>query len=311
MISVTNNSKIFFEEESSVIYIYGAGDYGKWVAKFMQRCNMDFEGFIDKHKQKEDDCYVLGKKVIHPSDLKILGQTRLRIILASLAANEMLMELIGNIENKDILCMFPIYNDLATGKRRYDINKFLSYFRAKLITVEVPTIFSDRCTAGFIYRALGQTMISPTINTAIYPKDFLKICRNPRDYFSEDMVFGYSTIALNRAMTVGKVKDVEVLFAHTDNGIQAIRRWNKMRKWINWDCLVFIMSDDISMVSCQMAEEFCSIKHRHLLLMENTLYAGKNLEGCMFVNHRHFHDRDRVIESWFDLVGWINGESEV
>lgn len=311
MISVTNNAKKFFEEEASTVYIYGAGDYGKWVARFMQRCNMDFEGFIDKCTPKKEDCYILGKKMMHPSDLKILDQTRLRIIIASLAANEMLADLVWYTENKDVLCMVPIYNDLIPGVKRYDINKFLSYFRAKLITVKVPTIFSNRCTAGFIYRALGETMISPTIDTGISPEDFLKICRNPKDYFSEDMVFGYSTIRYNKIRTVGRVKDIEVLFAHTDDGSQAIRRWNKMRKWIDCDRLVFVMSDEISMISCQIAEEFCSMKQKHLLLMQNVFYNGKNLKGCMFVNHRHFHDRDRVIESWFDLVGWVNGDSVI
>lgn len=315
MISVTNNMKGFFEEEASGVYIYGTGDYGKWVARFMQRCNMEFEGFIDRGKPEGRDCYVLGKPVMHPGALHLLIGTKIRIIIATLAANEILAELPWHTGSMDVLCMVPIYHDPVEGKSVYDINKLLSYFRAKLFKVEVPTIFSDRCTAGFIYRALGQTMISPAINTGLSLEDYLKICRNPKDYFLEDMVFGYWTIIReeNKVVTraVGRVKDIEVVFAHEDDGLQAIRRWNKMRKWINWNYLVFVLSDEMSMIPCRIAEEFCSMKDKHLLIMQNALYPNISLPGCMFVNHKHFHDRNRVIESWFDLMGWINGEVEI
>lgn len=316
MILATNNARAFFEETTSGIYIYGAGDYGRWVARFMQKCNMEFEGFIDRGKLAGGECYALGKPVIHPDALQSLSRTRLRIIITVHAANEVLADLAWRTGRMDVLCMVPIYNDVALGECRYDINKFLSYFRSKLIRVEVPTIFSNRCTAGYIYKALGVNMISPTINTGISPENFLKICKNPKDYFSENMVFDHWTITQFRSAAVGRVKDVEVLFAHAEDGLQAIRRWNKMRKWINWNYLVYVMSDTVTSTimptfSCQMAEKFCSMKDKHMLITRNALYAGKNLQGCMFVNHEHFHDKDRVIESWFDLIGWINGEYEI
>lgn len=282
----------------------------------MKKCYVEFEGFIDKAALRPD-CFLLDKRVIHPNKLFSFGKIKMRIIIAALKSNEILEELSRQAEGMDIYCMLPVYKDFISGVERYDVNKFLSFFRAQLIPEEIPTIFSERCTAGIIYRALGKNMISPTINTGISKKDFLKICKNPRYYFSEDMVFGYWTVWHSRTKFVGKVKDVEVLFGHTEDASQAIKRWNKMRKWINWDNIIYIMTDrdrnngGREMIPYQLAKEFCALKAKHLLIMEHNLYISKELRGGMFVNHKHFHDRNRVIENWFDLVGWINGEFEI
>lgn len=315
MISVTNDAKAFFEEESAPIYIYGAGEYGTWTARFMQKCGIDFEGFIDKVTDR-DGCFVLGKKMIHPEMLRSLPKVKLRIIIATLRVDSVMTELPWYAENIDAVCMVPIYRHLSSGTKRYNINEFLSYFRAKLITAEVPTILSDRCTAGFIYKALGIGMPSPTINTAISAEGFMKICRNPKDYLLEDMVFGYWTKARDGIRPVGRVRDVEVLFAYEEDETQAIHRWNRMRKWIDWNNIIYVMSykkpTPFNMeLPYRLAEEFCSLKEKHLLLMKNYLYAGKNLPGCIYVDHEHFHTNNVVIESWFDLLGWINGEYEI
>lgn len=317
MISVTNDTKAFFEDESAPIYIYGAGYYGTWTAWFMQKCSIDFEGFIDKAVDR-DGVFVLGKKIVHPEMLRTLPKMRLRLIIATYQTDEVLTELSGYVENIDVLCMVPIYESLTSGEKRYDINKFLSYFRAKLIRVEIPTIVSDRCTAGLIYRALGKGMLSPTINTGITAEDFIKICKNPKEYLSEEMVFScWTKIPGGMIVPVGRIKDVEVAFAYEVDEIQAIQRWNRMRRWINWNDIIYIMSSMRSKsiipyhLPHRLAEEFCSLKEKHLLLMRDPLYLDKNLSGCVCVNHSHFHDSDRVIESWFDLLGWINGEYEI
>ncbi len=316
MISVTNDTKTFFEDESAPIYIYGAGYYGKWIAWFMQKCSMDFEGFIDKAIDR-DGVFVLGKKIVHPKILQTLPKMRLRIIIATSQADEVMTELPGYAENIDVRCMVPVYESLTSDEKVYDINKFLSYFRAKLIRVEIPTIISDRCTAGLIYRALGKGMLSPTINTGISAEDFIKICKNPKDYLSEEMVFGcWTKIPGGKIVPVGRIKDVEVAFGYENDEIKAIQRWNRMRKWINWNDIIYIMSNNREKsiipyhLPYQLVEEFCSLKEKHLLLTGggNPLYLGKNLSGYVRVNHLHFHDIDRVIESWFDLLGWINGE---
>ncbi len=316
MISATNDTKSFFENECSPIYIYGAGDYGTWTARFMQKCGMHFEGFIDKAAEGKDKVFVLGKKVLHPEMLRSLPKMRLRIIIATLQADGVLAELPLYTENIDAVCMVPIYENLFSDGKKYNINIFLSYFRAKLIKVDVPTILSNRCTAGFIYRALGTGMLSPTINTGISWEGFMKICRNPKEYLSEDMVFAYWTKALNGIRPVGRLKDVEVLFGHEEDETQAIHRWNRMRKWINWNNVIYVMSDTRpapfnTVLPYRLAEEFCSLKEKHLLLMNQYLYAGKKLPGCMYVENIYFHDEEKVIESWFDLLGWINGEYEL
>ena len=54
MIEVTNNARSFFGESDTPIYIYGAGNPGQWVSEYMERCHMEYEGFIDKAAGAED-----------------------------------------------------------------------------------------------------------------------------------------------------------------------------------------------------------------------------------------------------------------
>lgn len=309
MLQVTSDAKKFFQDNTDVIYIYGAGNPGHWVAEYMSKCNINFEGFIDKGVST-DDCFLHGKRIIHPQRLHSLGHKFLKIIIAVGKPKEVLAELPWYVKDIDVLCLVPIYKDFIDKNQIYDINRFLGYFRKQLITTELPTILSNSCNAGFIYRALGETMISPTINISIQPEEFMKICRNPREYLSQDIVFDHWTLFYGRRNPVGRIKDVEVVFAHSDDAEESVRRWNKLRKWINWERMIYILSNEAAMIPYQIAKEFCALPTKHLLIIKDNMYSNSELGGAIYVNHAHFHIRDSAIENWFDLLGWINGEYE-
>lgn len=82
MIQTINNTEKFIKDSNDAIYIYGAGNCGKWTGRFMQKCGFDFEAFIDKAARR--DCSLYGKKVIHPRDLALVaGKSRVRVIVAN------------------------------------------------------------------------------------------------------------------------------------------------------------------------------------------------------------------------------------
>lgn len=311
MIRTTNNAKQFFEEEQAdATYIYGAGNPGQWVAKFMGRCGMDFDGFVDR-AVTTDDCFVLGKRILHPKRLQGFQGKRIKLVIAILNPKEALADL-ALLDCCSLLCLVPIYKDFIRCDQRYDINKLLSYFRGKLLKGEMPTILSNTCNAGFIYRYLNGTMISPTINTGIPAAwDFIKLCKSPDVYLREDIRFDHWTLFEGERVPVGKVKDIEVLFAHSEDAGQAMRTWNKLRQWVNWAKMIFIMEDIEGFpIPYEAGKEFCALPGKHLLLKRDNLCISPDWNGIIHVEHSNFHVRDSAVENWFDLVGWLNGEAD-
>ena len=311
MIQTTNNAKEFFEKNNEPIYIYGVGNPGYWVTYYMQKCNIRYEGYIDK-AVTTDDCYMSGKRIIHPKELKAYTNGKIRVIVAIGKPEEAVEELHWNADKNDILCLVPFYLDHNRRCKQYDINKMLSYFRRKLIAGDPPAFISNSCDAGWAYRGLGLNLASPTIDVAISPEDFLKMCKAPHEYLECEMSFSNWTLFLNgMRRPVGKVNDIEVVFGHSDNAEESIMYWNRLKDAINWNNLIYIMDDAWRNVSYQVAKEFCNLPVKHLLLLRNSMYSDCNMNGMIYVNHGHFHLREVAIENWFDLVGWVNGEFEL
>lgn len=311
MIQTTNNAKDFFERNTEPIYIYGAGNSGYWVSYYMEKCHIDWEGCIDIGA-RESDCYMYGKKIVHPSELKKCNE-KIRIIVAIGQAEDALATLHWYADSNKILCLVPFYKDQVSQKEKtYDINKMLSYFRNRLLMCEYPTFISNTCSAGFAYKVLGLNFSSPTINTGIRPIDFLKFCKNLSEYMEYDMQFSHWTLRQGERIPVGKVKDIDILFPHSDNVENSILYWNRLKEAINWNNIIFIMNDNWFNIPYQIAKEFCDFPNKHMLILKSSMY-NNDMKGLIYAdkNCQTLHDRSVAIEDWFDFLGWVNGEFEI
>ena len=312
MITTTNDVKEFFESSESPIYIYGAGNPGYWVGKYLHLCGMNYEGYFDKGA-RDVNCLMYGKTIYNPSEIPLVsaGENELRIIVAVKNVDEVLGQIHWYHNNRRIHCLIPMYEDYISKERIYDINKLLSFFRSKLLVGDVPTILSNSCNAGFIYRALGVKRCSPTINNIIWPNDFLKLCKNPEKYLSKDIAFSHWTLHGGKKIPVGKIDDIEVYFVHDSSEKTAIERWNTYRKRVDLNNLIYLFSEDMGNVPINIIKEFCRLDTKHLFILQKNMYCGQEYKGCVYMNHVNFHIRDSAWENWFDLVGWINGDIEI
>lgn len=226
-----------------------------------------------------------------------------------------LEELHWYVKNCNLVCLIPIYEDYITHNPIYDINKMLAYFRRQLIKEEIPTILCNNCSAGFIYRMLGVQRISPTINNIILSDDYMRLCREPEKYLQQDMETAYWGVWRGEKCPIGRINDIEVYFVHDTNQKEALDRWNRLRKRVNYDHLVYLFVDiGFNGNGCLFysdVRKFCSMKQRHLCILNKNMYIGSELKGAIYMNHGHFHTRDAVIENYFDIMGWINREYEI
>lgn len=317
MIQTTNLAKNFFEDEmAGPIYIYGMGNPGYWVNYYMVRCNITFAGYIDKLADSSGSLLGWEKLPIwHPSALKNMPDDSLRIIIAVGDPDSAIADLHWYADEKKLLCLTPLYNDVIHGTKTYNINKLLGYFRKKCLNNKMPSIFSDGCNASYIYFCFDQDIPnSPTINMGIDPEDFLKFCKNPTKYLACKAEFSHWALDHSYKMVVGKIGDITIRFDHTNDPEKCINRWNVARKLVDTDNIVCIMEewgDWRRKMTYDMMKEFCSLPYKHLMFTRHPICSP--LPGLIQITKEEcrFSSRDYAWENWFDLVGWLNGEFEI
>ncbi|WP_026509890.1 DUF1919 domain-containing protein [Butyrivibrio sp. LC3010] len=321
MVITTNDTRKFIEDFECPLYIYGAGRIGYRVAWFLIKCGIEVNGFLDRNIEvdSEKKRSIMVEEILLPIESPTFLQTlnqHVRVISAIADPEKVInsiFELYSNsVNSSNIILLTPYNNDFIHGDKRIDFNTMLSYFRAKLVRKELPSILSNSCNAGMIYNMLGERVIfkSPTINTHIGPKDFIKICKEPRKYLSKDISFSHYGLYNGQKTIIGRIDDVFVYFLHGDDENQeyqrALKRWNRLRKAVDYDNLAFVMEETYERepITYKEAKDYCEIKNKHLLLLRTRMFGELNNTIC--INHNNFRERGIVVEEWFDLLGWIN-----
>lgn len=132
----------------------------------------------------------------------------------------------------------------------FDINKYLDIKKSKL------SIFSNNCWAGFTYNQLGLESYSPFINMFETETDYLKILSDPQTYLSYELEFDrylYSELAKTE-YPVCYLNDVRLHFNHYASLEEAVEKWNRRKKKINWSNLFIMMYTENADIADQFVE---------------------------------------------------------
>ena len=317
MLSVTNDITDFIENQKEELFIYGAGNSGYWIGHYLNRCGIEFTGYIDSN-EKYCGALCQGKPVYLPEKLSEYKNKSIRLIISPRFYEPILSELLFSERRCGFhaLCLVLRFMHFSTKQEVYDINYFLGYFRRRLYKKDTPTIISNDCVAGEIYHLMNMVMLSPTINTYIDPDDFLKLCKNPRKYFDiEKKEVFYNVLPIGNepadckmGLPAMKIDDITVTFAHTNGKSEELAdRWNMMRKKINWNNVIFVFRANHIAIPDNFVRNFAELKRKHLMMnfgVNGMVYH--NIDQLYF--SEHIFSTDRAIENDFDLLGWLNQE---
>lgn len=328
MISITTSVIDFFEKLSGEIIIYGTGNSGYWIGHYMNLCNMAYSCYVDK-KVDYDDVSCNNHPILRYSDkFDLLSNNMVRIIVTPLDYNSVMYDLMEYDEKKGInaICLVPLLHSVTyvNGEKLYAMDVLLSYFRKKLLKTDkngLPTIISNDCCAGFLYQKLGLPMISPTINVAINYEDYIKLFNNPQYYLSVKMEYAghrkkyryIDSTSLQVTVPCGRIDDVEVYFAHVNEKEDYIGRWNYIKNKINYDNLIFILSNRRLPFSHEVLKEFDKLEYKHFVatFRDDSGYLLSEIKNTMILcsnwNSSNWLKRvDMPTENAFDLLGWYN-----
>lgn len=114
-----------------------------------------------------------------------------------------------------------------------DFNAYVDLKNSKV------SIISNNCWGGVICRTLGIECLSPFKNLSLEDKDYLKLLGNFKYYMECEMKFGEYAYNKNsqKNYPVMLLDDVKVHCNHDTNPDDAIEKWNRRRKKLNYDNL--------------------------------------------------------------------------
>lgn len=137
-------------------------------------------------------------------------------------------------------------------KIREKLNPYLGKLRIKRLDDPNFTIISNNCWGGHVYRFFSSEYLSPTVGLYFYAKDYIKFVANLEYYMSLDLKMIDIEQSKhkddlrekgNQNDPIGVLDDVEIVFHHYNTPEEAYTKWNRRKERINWDHLVYKMSE--------------------------------------------------------------------
>ena len=140
---------------------------------------------------------------------------------------------------------------------RLRINKFVRKLFAKKRKKDLLktnfTIISNNCWGGMIYESYAIQKQSPTVGLFFMAKDYIKFVSNLKEYLFSELLFiepkesKWASYFENDksfgTYPIGRLKDIEIFFAHYKNEKEAKEKWSRRIKRINWDNLILKFND--------------------------------------------------------------------
>lgn len=199
--------------------------------------------------------------------------------------------------------MFPTIFDRIYHQVDLNTKKILAPYKRKKLGCLDFTIISNNCWGGVCYEHFGLQKLSPTIGMYFYPDDYLKLISNLQYYFSLEMKVvssdkskQFEILLQDNAQNfyVGQIGDIEAILVHYKDPLIAVEKWNRRKKRVNMDNLVFKF--------CQ--QNGCT--KEHLRIFDKLDLPGKKI---MFVNQKNHSYKSGVYYHGFEKVNQISNDT--
>lgn len=154
-------------------------------------------------------------------------------------------------KRKSLLCLL--------GEKKYSIMRranegILAKYRKAHLKKKDFTIISNNCWGGYVYRCFDSAYQSPTIGLFIMPKDYIKFINN-LEYYIKDCKLSFIEPKTSHnykellghehfgEYPIGILDDIEICFMHYKTEKEALEKWTRRCKRINWENIIIKFCD--------------------------------------------------------------------
>ena len=141
----------------------------------------------------------------------------------------------------------------------------------KLLNKEF-TIISNNCWGGTVYEAYNLQKQSPTVGMFFMADDYIKFISNLEEYLQAELQFinpletkWKSFVEKDQRFghyPVGRLNDIELHFLHYHNEEEAMEKWKRRIRRINWEHLLIKFNDQNGCTERNL-REFCKLPYKN------------------------------------------------
>ena len=179
------------------------------------------------------------------------------------------------------------------------------------------TIISNNCWGGHVYRYFHQEYLSPTVGLYFYADDYIRFVSDLKHYMSLDLKLidvdhskhSEDLRKTNKHCPVGVLEDVEIIFLHYKTPEEAYSKWNRRRERINWDHLVFKMSE-MNQCTEEDLRAFDALPVEPKICFVSKDYGLKSQIIMKGNTPGNIVDDTTPFRTYINLIRYINGEPD-
>ncbi len=156
---------------------------------------------------------------------------------------------------------------------RERLNPFLAPIRRIGIDTSF-TIISNNCWGGHVYRYFGLNYSSPTVGLYIFSEDYIRLLKDLKHYFETPLQIipieqsRYKEILVKKGQTnvpIGLLGDVEIVFLHYKSPEEAITKWNRRVKRVNYENLI-VKYSEMNLFTEKTLRQFDDLPYRNKVM---------------------------------------------
>jgi uncharacterized protein (DUF1919 family) len=199
------------------------------------------------------------------------------------------------------------------------VDPCFSWFARRQLLSKDFSIISNNCVAGGIYHKFGLKYNSPTVGTFFFADDYIKFLENLKYYVKLPLKFtDVSKHPENKTRRmwypIGVLGDVEVHFRHYQTEREALEKWNRRVKRVNFNNLFVILVDRgyNTEFTAECFERFDALRFEHKVLFSFRQLASKFavlVDDFVGTGNMGESSQSRNYEKNIDLIKWLNGVS--
>lgn len=177
------------------------------------------------------------------------------------------------------------------------------------------TVIASNCNGAVMCHDFNVRFNTPTVNLSMSAEDYLRLVNNLKFYLEAEIKEKKDTRLNYPVGILGE--DITLFFIHYHTFEEAVTKWNKRKKRINWDNMFFMMTDRDGCTE-DMIQEFDSLPFANKLIFTSKSYPQYHSavycqefqnDTCVpiLTEWRNWKG-ERLYDRYFDFVSWLNGD---
>lgn len=176
------------------------------------------------------------------------------------------------------------------------------------------TIISNNCWGGIFYRNHNLEYLSPTLGMFFIAEEYIKFIYDMKKYINAEIQFikieeskYYQYLRMIKYDgLIAKILDLEICFLHYKDEEDAKTKWNRRKKRINWDNILFKFNDQ-NLCTYENLKKFDEFESKNKICFTSKKYCELDtIQIKKFEKFNYVLDDIKPYKKHINIIKFIN-----